>query len=172
MLGDKKFDLAYVDSVQIDENNNHLADNYRYYYDLALSEKLDNPKVYDGREFIEDCLAIKNQFMNVSAVLFNTQSIKNCLSDNIDEILKFKVAGDWYVYVQMLSNIDSKVKVLGESLNVHRRHSGSVTHKNYDVQLKEIERIQQDSLEFCQDKQEKESVQSEYLIEVKKVLES
>lgn len=172
LLGDKKFDLAYVDSVQIDENNNHLADNYRYYYDLALSEKLDNPKVYDGREFIEDCLAIKNQFMNVSAVLFNTQSIKNCLSDNIDEILKFKVAGDWYVYVQMLSNIDSKVKVLGESLNVHRRHSGSVTHKNYDVQLKEIKRIQQESLTHCANQADKKIVQDEYLVEVKKVLEA
>lgn len=171
LSGDKNFDLAYTDSVQIDEKSQHLADDYRYYYDAALIEKLDNPKVYAGREFIEDCLAVKNQFMNVSAVLFNTNSIQNCLNDNINEILKFKVAGDWYIYVQMLSRKTAKVKVLGESLNVHRRHSGSVTHRNYDVQLKEIERIQKDSLQCCQNKSEKEEVQSEYLVEVKKVLE-
>ncbi len=171
LSGDKNFDLAYVDSVQIDEASKHLADDYRYYYDQAFIQKLDTTSVYAGREFIEDCLAIKNQFMNVSAVLFNTKSIQDCLDDNIDDILTFKVAGDWYIYIQMLSSNTAKVKVLGESLNVHRRHSGSVTHSNYDVQLKEIERIQKNSLEYCQNKSEKEEIQSEYLVQVKKVLE-
>ena len=46
-----------------------------------------------------------------------------------------------------------------------------MTHKNYDVQLKEIERIQKESLEFCQNKSEKEETQSGYLVKVKKVLE-
>lgn len=171
LAGDNDFNLAYADSVQIDENNKHLADDYRYYYDKGLIEKLDRSGVYSGPEVIEDCLAVKNQFMNVSAILFNAESAKQCLSNHLDEILNFKVAGDWYVYVQMLSQKGSKAKIIGESLNVHRRHSGSVTRQNYDVQLKEISSIHEDALGICKGDSSLKELQSDYLVEVKKVLE-
>lgn len=168
MQGDSQFTMAYSDSQQIDEENKHLADNYRYYYDDGLIAKLDHPGIYDGQTIIEDCLSIKNQFMNVSSVLFDKKSIQDFFVDNMDEILEFKVAGDWFVYVQLLKENSARCKIIGESLNIHRRHSGSVTKQNYDVQLKEISRMHDiSSLLVSIDRKQ----QVEYLNEVKKVLE-
>jgi len=139
---DTDFAMAYTDSAQIDENSKHLADNYRYYYDQPMIDMLDAPGVYDGVKVIENCLSIKNQFMNVSSVLFNTDSVRSCMDKNLDDILKFKVAGDWFVYVQLLSVDGAKAKLISEGLNIHRRHSGSVTRMNYEVQMEEIKRVQ------------------------------
>ena len=168
MEGDTDFTLAYTDSKQIDEMDKHLADNYRYYYDNGLTKKLDHPGVYNGLTIIEDCLSIKNQFMNVSSVVFDKKSIQDFFVNNMDEILEFKVAGDWFVYVQLLKEKNSSCKIIGDSLNIHRRHSGSVTKQNYDVQLKEISRMHDiSSLLVSIDRKQ----QDEYLNEVKKVLE-
>jgi hypothetical protein len=160
--------MAYSDSQQIDEESKHLADNYRYYYDKGITAKLDQPGIYDGQTIIEDCLSIKNQFMNVSSVVFDKKSIQDFFVDNMDEILEFKVAGDWFVYVQLLKEKNASCKIIGDSLNIHRRHSGSVTKQNYDVQLKEISRMHDiSSLLVSIDRKQ----QDEYLNEVKKVLE-
>jgi glycosyltransferase involved in cell wall biosynthesis len=171
LSGETGFDLAYTDSKQIDQNDTHLADSYRYYYDADMQACLDKPGIYDGRFIVESCLAIKNQFMNVSSVLFSTEAVRACLQANMDDILSYKVTGDWYIYVHMLAQPGARAKMIGDSLNVHRRHSGSVTCKNYDVQLKEIASVQKLSLSICSDSDAKERNQSEYLVEVKKVLE-
>ncbi|WP_119463803.1 glycoside hydrolase family 99-like domain-containing protein [Vibrio sp. PID23_8] len=142
LSGDTEFDLAYTDSKQIDENNVHLADNYRYYYDADMQACLDKPGVYEGSDIIESCLAIKNQFMNVSSVVFNRQALVSCFDENIHELLEFKVAGDWFVYVKLLSKKTARCKLIPDSLNTHRRHSRSVTHQNLKIQINEIENIQ------------------------------
>ena len=162
LQGDTNFTLAYTDSVQVDENNKHLADNYRYYYDKGLVDKLDKPGVYSGIEVITECLAVKNQFMNVSSVLFSTKEIKQNLELYLTDILSFKVAGDWFLYVKMLSNQNAKCKIVGNNLNIHRRHSGSVTHQNLDIQLVEIFNLQK----VCNEVMNNDSlmpVQQEYL---------
>ena len=107
------FDLAYVDSQQIGERGEFLeAENYRYYYDSSMLKVLNHPGVYDGLDLLEKCLAIKNQFMNVSAMIFNTASIRRCLAHSMNEISQFKVAGDWYVYVTMFKEPGAKGKFL------------------------------------------------------------
>lgn len=171
LSGDNGFDLGYTDSKQIDENNTHLADNYRYYYDADMQACLDKPGVYEGKYIVESCLAIKNQFMNVSSILFKTSSIKECISSNINKLLSFKVAGDWYIYVQLLLSEGSKVKIIGNNLNVHRRHSGSVTRQNYDVQLREIETVQKLCPPHCINI-ERAQLQASYLKEVASILNS
>ncbi len=167
MQGDSQFTMAYCDSQQIDEENKHLADNYRYYYDEGLTAKLDHPGIYNGQTIIEDCLSIKNQFMNVSSVVFDKKSIQDFFVDNMNEILEFKVAGDWFVYVQLLKENSARCKIVGDSLNIHRRHSGSVTKQNYDVQLKEINLIQKLTAGVVSVDKLK---QAEYLVDVEKVL--
>lgn len=139
---DNNFTMAYTDSIQIDENDQHLADNYRYYYDADMCKLLDKPALYSGKQVIDSCLSIKNQFMNVSSVVFAKQAFISCFDKHMNELLDFKVAGDWFVYVKLLSHSNSTCKIVGDSLNVHRRHSGSVTHQNLDIQIQEITDIQ------------------------------
>ncbi|MBN0987015.1 glycoside hydrolase family 99-like domain-containing protein [Amphritea pacifica] len=169
MCGEKRFTFAYADSKQIDENDGPLADDYRYYYDAGMIEKLDNPGMYNGLTVIQDCLSIKNQFMNVSSVIFDRKALQLCFDRYMDGILGFKVAGDWFVYVQLLKEAEAKCKILGAPLNTHRRHTGSVTKRNFNVQLKEIIRLHS----LCEtvvvvDKEK----QNRYLNEVQQVLGS
>jgi glycosyltransferase involved in cell wall biosynthesis len=167
MSGDTNFTMAYTDSKQIDENDKHLADDYRYYYDESMCNMLDKPATYSGKKVMEACLSIKNQFMNVSSVVFAKQPVLHCFDKHMSELLEFKVAGDWFVYTQLLTGANAQCKIVGEALNVHRRHSGSVTMKNYDVQLNEIKRIQS----FCSKYvNTSEVLQSNYLKEVKNLL--
>ncbi|MDA0420470.1 glycoside hydrolase family 99-like domain-containing protein [Vibrio alginolyticus] len=170
MAGDTDFSLAYTDSKQIDENNTHLADNYRYYYDQGMVKLLDKGGIFDGSKVIEEALAIKNQFMNVSSVMFKTQSLVDCFDQYMQDVLKFKVAGDWFIYVQALSQPQARCKVVSESLNTHRRHSGSVTRQNYDVQLEEISNIQHICLIKLQNPKALKTKQDEYIYNVRKVL--
>lgn len=167
MSDDNRFTMAYTDSKQIDENDKHLADNYRYYYDNSMITKLDKPGVYDGKEVIKDCLSVKNQFMNVSSAVFNLSEFNQCFDKNLDKILKYKVAGDWFVYVELLSKKGATCKLVTEALNTHRRHSGSVTMKNYDVQLEEISGIQGLCAKLVNVDQ---SLQETYFKDVEKVL--
>jgi len=142
MSDEVEFDLAYTDSKQVDENTKILASDYRYYYDKSMSRLLDKQGVFDGKTVISECLSVKNQFMNVSSVVFNTQSIKRCLDKELKNILSFKVAGDWFVYLDILNNDDAKCKFIKNSLNTHRRHNKSVTAENLECQINEIARLQ------------------------------
>jgi len=167
MDGENDFSMAYTDSEQIDGKDQHLADDYRYYYDESMIEKLDKPDVYNGKDVIKDCLSVKNQFMNVSSIVFNTREIKECINNNIDELCEFKVAGDWFIYIKLLLNKTAKCKLVAESLNTHRRHSDSVTKKNYSIQLAEIKYIQK----WCADEVNADTKKQEFYIkEVAKVL--
>ncbi|UUM30028.1 glycoside hydrolase family 99-like domain-containing protein [Vibrio japonicus] len=167
MAGDTNFTMAYTDSKQIDENDKHLADDYRYYYDSKMKELLDNNTIVDGKETIEKCLAVKNQFMNVSSVIFDAKSMSDCFNKNMNNILKYKVAGDWFVYINLLSQKNANCKLISKNLNTHRRHSGSVTKRNYDIQLDEINSMQKICREIVNIN---DSEQIEYLREVEMVL--
>lgn len=167
MQGQNDFTLAYTDSRQIDQNNELLAEDYHYYYDGKMIEKLENSGIYNGAKILSDCLSIKNQFMNVSSIVFDRKSVKAVFDEHMSQILEYKVAGDWFVYVRLLSEVGATCKMIGSSLNIHRRHQGSVTRSNYDVQLKEITGIQKMCAHLV-DVDEK--LQTDYLIEVKKVL--
>ncbi len=167
MSGDTSFTMAYTDSKQIDENDQHLADDYRYYYEHSMITLLDKPDVYPGKKVIEDCLSVKNQFMNVSSIVFSLYGIKKVFNDYYNDVLKFKVAGDWFLYINLLSQDNSTCKIIKKSLNFHRRHEYSVTKMNYDIQMREIEFLH----DLCRKNfkcDEKE--QSRYIDEVFKVL--
>jgi glycosyltransferase involved in cell wall biosynthesis len=166
MYGDTDFVIAYTDSEQIDENGEHLADNYRYYYDEGMISLLDNPGIYPGDEVIKRCLSIKNQFMNVSSIVFDKQAIEDVFAKDMNDLLGFKVAGDWYTYVMLLQT-KRNCKLVNSSLNIHRRHSGSVTNKNSKIQYKEINQLQLLCRNKCELNQNTLSQQKRYLFEIK-----
>ena len=63
------------------------------------------------------------------------------MREYIDEIAKFRVAGDWSVYVNILRN--GSCHFTAEALNKHRRHDESVTLKKFgQSELDEIGEMQ------------------------------
>jgi hypothetical protein len=63
------------------------------------------------------------------------------LRESLDEILDFKIAGDWVTYLRILAN--GKIAFCADSHNEHRRHSQSVTlGSNQLPHLLEVLRVQ------------------------------
>jgi len=113
--------LAYTQSRQIDEQGQELAPDYLQWTADVDAGKWHTAYVRRGLDEIRDSLAIKNTIPNVSAVLMR----KPDLSAITPQLLTFKNAGDWLVYVHLLETGD--VAFFPTALNYHRRHGGSMT---------------------------------------------
>ncbi|WP_237064730.1 glycoside hydrolase family 99-like domain-containing protein [Microbulbifer guangxiensis] len=171
LVNRSKFDLAFCDSIQVDEKDKFLADSYQYYLsDIDASAFL---KDFDapGEEFVKRYLSIKNVIMNVSGVVFRRDAFLDALSSLGDELFDYSVAGDWRIYIELLLKNSARICYVSESLNTHRRHSASTTHSlNPDQHLAEISRVQRvvkDKVEL--DQQQLKSI-DEYIVEVKQHL--
>lgn len=143
LVADPEFDLAYCDSRQVDENGNLLAESYNYYLkefgETTFTESFGMP----GREFLAKYLAVKNIIMNVSGVIFRAASFCDALDRAVDRLYEYTVAGDWYLYTELLSKEGAVVVYCSKNLNTHRRHQESVTHSlKVDQHLFEIESMQ------------------------------
>jgi O-antigen biosynthesis protein len=133
--------LSYCESRQIDENGQILADNY-----LAYVADIDNRHwltafVMDGDKEAAQSFSIKNVIPNVSAVLFEIAPLRLILEENMNRILRYRVAGDWLIYVLLLQKGRIAFSPLPE--NRHRRHQNSVTIGSFnEEQWKEIRDMQ------------------------------
>jgi hypothetical protein len=64
------------------------------------------------------------------------------MTEVLNELIKFKNAGDWYFYVWLLEK--GNIYFVSESLNIHRRHRNSVTLKeNPQSHFNEIVAVQE-----------------------------
>jgi hypothetical protein len=70
--------------------------------------------------------AVKNTIPNVSAAVFRRSALLEALTEGMDEILSYRIAGDWAAYARVLEH--GKLAFCPEALNRHRRHTASVTH--------------------------------------------
>lgn len=135
---DRDVALAYCQSRQIDEKGKVLADNYFDYTNDIDRGKWLNDYTRPGVKEISDTLAVKNTIPNVSAVVFRKLDV----SPIANEIVNFRVAGDWLFYVWVLLN--GKVAYVSQSLNSHRRHDKGVTKsEDRELHFNEVVRMQE-----------------------------
>jgi glycosyltransferase involved in cell wall biosynthesis len=125
--------LSYCESNQVDSNNKILSNHYLDYISDIDSENWRSSYIHDGVHEIENYLCIKNTIPNVSAVVFNRNLINEVFKNEIKNILEFKIAGDWFIYINILKK--SRVAFSIKPLNYHRRHSESITKINYNETL-------------------------------------
>jgi glycosyltransferase involved in cell wall biosynthesis len=122
---DKSVVMAYCQSRQIDEHGHILANNYfEYTNDVCTRHWLQAHRA-KGIEEIRNYLAVKNTIPNVSAVLFRREALVSALRRDLETMATFKIAGDWVAYLGVLEQGD--IAYVPEPLNLHRRHSSSVT---------------------------------------------
>jgi glycosyltransferase involved in cell wall biosynthesis/SAM-dependent methyltransferase len=133
--------MSYCQSKQIDSDGQLLSDNYLDYVSDISLDKWKTRHTENGKDEILNCLAIKNSIPNVSSIVFKKNKLKKILEEKIDEISSFKIVGDWLTYTYILEN--GKIAFSPRSLNLHRRHSNSVTISRFNLdQLKEILLVQ------------------------------
>lgn len=117
--------LAYSQSEQIDEYAEVLAGDYLEYTNDLSRERWRSAYSALGAEEVEAGLAVKNTLPNVSAVLFRREPLLQVMTEHLEEIANYRIAGDWLVYLLLLR--EGGLSFHPESLNRHRRHGNSVT---------------------------------------------
>jgi glycosyltransferase involved in cell wall biosynthesis len=141
---DKNLVIAYCQSRQVDEAGNIQANDY-FEYTSGLDNCWSQEYLRGGVEEIRKALTIKNSIPNVSAVLFERQALINAFNAIDDELFKFRVAGDWLVYLNVLTQ--GRIYFNPNSLNNHCRHSNSVTNTLSAINhLTEVKRVQETAL--------------------------
>jgi hypothetical protein len=135
--------LSYCQSRQMAMDGSILCDHYRIYTSDISPDKWLNPYVAEGLDEIRTALAVKNTIPNVSAVVFRRDALIAALTECEERLSELRVAGDWLVYVTMLTA--GRIAFTPRALNSHRRHADSVTVSNFNLtQLGEITAMQQE----------------------------
>ncbi|MBU3585179.1 glycoside hydrolase family 99-like domain-containing protein, partial [Polynucleobacter sp. AM-26B4] len=162
----KEVNLCYCESKQVDDNDNIIAENYIDYVSDIDPNNWKKSYIRDGIFEIENYLAVKNTIPNVSAVIFKGQIIRDILETEIDNIKKYRVAGDWYVYTKVLSK--GKIAFIADTLNSHRRHQSGLTISNFNESLLlEIMSMQKYIMEKFTVSKEKIKIAEDYVIYLK-----
>ena len=80
--------------------------------------------------------------MNVSSVVWSRARLSDALNRLFDEVVAYRLVGDWRLYLEVLAQQDAELVYACEALNIHRRHSESVTHSiDPELHIEEISTI-------------------------------
>lgn len=133
--------VSYTQSNQVSGAGEILSASYLdYVADVGLT-RWRQPFVTEGADELANGLSVKNTLPNVSGVLFRREALQRVLDQYMDEILSYRVAGDWCVYARMAG--EGKFAYDPRPLNYHRRHSESVTISKFgQAEWDEIRRMQ------------------------------
>ncbi len=123
--------LAFSQSRQINDDGKIIAPDYRDYVRDISTEKWTNDFHGPGMQEVAEGFGTKNTIPNVSGALFRTLKLQALLSTDIEFARRFRTAGDWYVYVNMLR--EGSLYFNATPLNYHRRHDNSVTISKFDL---------------------------------------
>ena len=116
--------LSYCESQQINADGIIQSKNYKNYLSAACDNKWESAYIKSGVEECSTSLAILNTIPNVSAVVFKHEVISKVFKEHFEEVMQYKKAGDWVVYLYTLGY--GKIAFSPRIANLHRRHDGSV----------------------------------------------
>lgn len=94
------------------------------YLDTAIVNKYNNSFIKDGFEEVNESFGAVCTLVNASGLLLRTSSIN---LDVLEQATKFKMCGDWLVYLSCLK--EGKLAYDVSTNNYFRRHSESVVNK-------------------------------------------
>jgi glycosyltransferase involved in cell wall biosynthesis len=125
MTSDESIVMGYTQSKIINEYGKITGNDYLFYTD-TIDTKWRSNYITSGKDEIEKRLSIKNTIPNVSAVVFKNEKLLDALKNSGN----YGVAGDWRFYIDLLKE-SGNVLFIANNLNIHRRHSSSVTKTLY-----------------------------------------
>ena len=129
--------ISYCESARIDGENNLIRPKSDDLYDMCRTGEWNKSYIWTGKEEIINHLSVTNTILNVSSVMWKNQDY----SEIFEKAGEFRVAGDWYIYYNILKN--GKISWNNKALNYYRKHGSSVsTDVKAEIEYKEICRIQ------------------------------
>ncbi len=137
---DPKVVMTYAESRVINGMGVVIAPNFRWSRDKEKTGHYKNDYVKDGKQEIEEIMAVRCSVPNVSGVVFRKNK-KIPFEKYLKEAMEFTQVGDWYFYAKVLEH--GKIGYVRKPLNHFRVHRKSVTseakrkRKHYD-EIKEM----------------------------------
>jgi hypothetical protein len=128
MRHDPLVQFAFSDSASIDAVGAPLSESYKSYYATVEPDALTRTAIFEAKEFVQRFLSIKNLILNVSAVVWRRRALLWAIDVCEAQLASYRMAGDWHLYLQVLTGKGARVGYCSEPLNTHRRHAASVTH--------------------------------------------
>lgn len=105
------------------DGTGEVVGNHEPYLSSIAGQRYARSFVASDQDEVVHGLAIANTVPNVSAALFENPELSPA---EIDDIISFRLAGDWAFYLRAMHNRD--VAFIDDQLNQHRRHKDTVTH--------------------------------------------
>ena len=159
--------MAFSDSIAIDASGAILSDSYKSYYNRVAPGLLTVDGDFEGQEFLRRCMAERNIILNVSGVLWRREALRASLDRCGEALAKYRMAGDWLLYADMLSQPGARICYVAQPLNRHRRHGDSVTHAlDAKRHVKEIAAVQRVVATIVKADQKLRRRQAAYIAEV------
>ena len=137
---DKNVVISYTESARMDENNKITHLDSKDLYNIFNSNHWDNSFINSGTEEVKEYLSSVNTILNVSSIVWKKENYDKIL----DEATNYKVAGDWFIYCNILEK--GNVAFSNKPYNFFRKHSKSVsTTVKDDIEYGEICKIQEEA---------------------------
>ncbi len=129
--------LSYCESARIDGENMLIREKSDDLYDMCRTGEWGKSYIWTGKEENIYHLSVTNTILNVSSVMWR----KKDYTDIFAKAGEFKVAGDWYIYYNILKQ--GKISWNCKPLNYYRKHGSSVcTDVRAEIEFGEICRLQ------------------------------
>jgi hypothetical protein len=167
MKSDPSIGFGFTDSKSIDADGSHLYASYKPYFSTIEPGALSRTDVFEGRDFVTRYLSVKNAILNVSSVLWRREPLLRALQACHDDLKKYRMAGDWRIYLECLAFPGARIAYVADPLNIHRRHAASVTHSlKAQKHIEEIESIHRLAGARFELSKRETDLQASYLAEV------
>ena len=114
--------ISYSESALINSAGIMMAPDFRWSRDKEKTGHFKKSYVKNGRQEIEEIMAIRCTIPNVSGAVFRKSAVKR---KDLEKAIEFAQVGDWYLYLKMLEN--GKIAYNRKALNKFRIHGGSKT---------------------------------------------
>lgn len=133
-LKENKDSVLFFSNSRVVDENNSLLENNTIIFGEELDENLFSKDfTLSGNVFVEKILFYKNLIQNASAVVFK----KDVALKNIQQIIDFKMCGDWLFWILLLKN--NMISYSALELNFFRTSSN--TTRNHNTYTKKRLRI-------------------------------
>lgn len=134
---DEKVVLSYCESARIDGENKLIREKSDDLYDMCRTGEWKDPYIWTGEKENIYHLSVTNTILNVSSVMWR----KKDYTEIFEKAGEFKVAGDWYIYYNILK--EGSISWNPKPLNYYRKHGSSVcTDVKAEIEFQEICRLQ------------------------------
>jgi len=167
MIKNEKILISYSDTAFIDADGKIMMSSIKPEIDIMKTGHWDKSYINDGKDEFKNYSFLNCTIANVSSVVFK----KDNYDDFFEESGKYKQAGDWLFYNNVMSK--GKISYIDKPLNYYRVHGDNVTSltkkQNHFDEIKRVHKYFDEKYKFNAKQNKEINLRYKFLRKVWKV---